>query len=114
MARAPRPQGSTGRRTQRHVVMAILTAAVAAVGGPLLVPAAPAQAAPCADPQTSPTVVAGFEIDGNLCLNTTGTTGTLDWDNVGAQPVQSDPVGASDRSAWTGGASEGGWPWSLS
>src|SRR5262245_295398 len=62
MARAPRPQGSTGRRTHRHVAMAILTTAVAVVGGPLLVPAAPAQAAPCADPQTSPTVVAGFEI----------------------------------------------------
>jgi hypothetical protein len=65
----------------------------------------PASAAPCTDPQTTPVLVAGFEIDGNLCLNTTGTAGDAEWDTVGGQPVRSDPAGSSDTTAWTGASS---------
>ena len=56
--------------------------------------------------------MSGFEIDGNLCLN---TTGNQDWDTVGGQPLASDPTGNGDTTAFTGGASESGnngWPWS--
>ena len=76
---------------------------------------AAAVAAACADPQSAnATVVSGFEIDGNLCLN---TTGIQDWDTVGGQPLASDPTGNADTTAFTGGASESGnngWPWSPS
>jgi len=49
--------------------------------------------------------VAGFEIDGNLCLNS-----TMDWATVGGQPVTNDGYG--DATQFTRGASEGNWPWS--
>jgi hypothetical protein len=53
-------------------------------------------------------VVAGFEIDGNLCAN---TPGNLDWSNVGGQPVDRD--GFDDNTQFTQGASENDWPWST-
>jgi hypothetical protein len=72
-----------------------------------LSPAADPPAA-CTQPQApNSTVVAGFEIDGNLCTN---TPGNLDWDNVGGQPVQID--GFADSTQFTQGASEANWPWS--
>ena len=98
--------GRTGRRALSLSAAFVLVATIMQVLG-----SAPAGAAPCADPQTTPVLVAGFEIDGNLCLNTTGTMGELEWDTVGGQPVRSDPSGASDTTAWTGGAAENGWPW---
>jgi len=52
--------------------------------------------------------VAGFEIDGNLCLN---GAGTLDWANVGGQPVRDD--GFDDVHQFDQGASEASWPWSA-
>lgn len=96
------------RRPLALSVAFVLVAAVLQVLG-----SAPASAAPCADPQTNPTLVAGFEIDGNLCLNTTGTTGDSEWDTVGGQPAQSDPSGSTDTTAFSGTA-EGGWPWTPS
>ena len=52
--------------------------------------------------------VAGFEIDGNLCLN---GAGTYDWSNVGGQPVANDGYG--DSTEFTGGADERNWPWTA-
>lgn len=51
--------------------------------------------------------VAGFEIDGNLCLD---GDGTKDWATVGGQPVRSD--GFDDATQFTGGSKESNWPWS--
>ncbi|MBW9095645.1 DUF11 domain-containing protein [Microbacterium jejuense] len=48
----------------------------------------------------------GFEIDGNLCLD---GTGTKDWATVGGQPVRVD--GFDDSTAFTNGAKETNWPW---
>jgi hypothetical protein len=55
------------------------------------------------------TVVAGFEIDGNLCVN---TPGLQDWSNTPGQPVQND--GFLDNTGFTQGASEATWPWTAS
>ncbi|MFK4834628.1 SpaA isopeptide-forming pilin-related protein [Microbacterium sp. ZW T2_14] len=52
--------------------------------------------------------VAGFEIDGNLCLN---AAGTLDWATVGGQPVRDD--GFDDVHQFDQGASEANWPWAA-
>jgi hypothetical protein len=52
--------------------------------------------------------VAGFEIDGNLCLD---GDGTMDWATVGGQPAGND--GYDDATQFTGGASENNWPWSA-
>jgi hypothetical protein len=80
-------------------------------------PAAPAspsnsdapQAGQCTQPQApNATVVAGFEIDGNLCVN---APGNLDWSNVGGQPVDDD--GFDDNTQFTRGASENDWPWTT-
>jgi uncharacterized repeat protein (TIGR01451 family) len=75
--------------------------------------AGPAQAGDCTDPQSATsTVLGGFEIDGNLCVN---TPGNLDWGTVGGQPVVTD--GLNDTTVFTGGAAEtgpNGWPWSVS
>ena len=62
--------------------MAILVTVATAVAGLLLIPAAPALAAPCTEPQNAPADPAlrgGFEIDGNLCTN---DTSTIDWDSA--------------------------------
>lgn len=56
-------------------------------------------------------VVAGFEIDGNLCVNSNGND---DWSSVGGQPVENDTF--ADSTGFTGGASESGtngWPWTA-
>jgi len=53
------------------------------------------------------TVVAGFEIDGNLCVNTDGDS---DWSSTPGQPVQRD--GFLDNTGFTSGAAETNWPWS--
>jgi hypothetical protein len=81
------------------------------VGRPALAVTAPAATAnadpPCTDAVSSnATVVAGFEIDGNLCVNTAGNS---DWSTVGGQPVAQD--GYLDSTAFTQGASESNWPW---
>jgi len=52
--------------------------------------------------------VAGFEIDGNLCLN---GAGTKDWATVGGQPVRDDTF--DDIHQFDQGASEASWPWSA-
>lgn len=52
--------------------------------------------------------VAGFEIDGNLCLD---GDGTMDWATVGGQPVRSD--GFDDPEQFDQGASEANHPWSA-
>src|SRR4051794_24176174 len=74
----------------------------AAAGGSVLAPITPCTgAAPAAG---SP--VAGFEIDGNLC---TDSTSNIDWDTAGVQPVALD--GADDGTQFNRGASEDSWPW---
>src|SRR5262245_57207822 len=97
MARVPQLHWSAGRLAGRRGAAAILAALIAAVAGLVLVPASPALAAPCTEPQNAPADPAlwgGFEIDGNLCRNITGTTGTLDWDTVAdPQPVVTDLLG---------------------
>jgi hypothetical protein len=118
MDRAQHRHQWSGRTLRSRGTIAILAAMASAVGGLLLIPAAPALAAPCTEPQNLPADPAnwgGFEIDANLCLNTTGTTGTLDWDTVaGPQPVATDLVGSGDLSAFTGGADESNGPnWSV-
>jgi hypothetical protein len=55
------------------------------------------------------TAVAGFEIDGNLCVN---TPGLQDWSNTAGQPARND--GFLDNTGFTQGASESTWPWSPS
>jgi len=101
-------QKSGVRNRWRRVVLA-----VALVLAGLLLPVAPASAAPCSDAQNNPVLVGGFEIDGNLCHNTTGTVGQLDWDTTGTQqPVITDPQGSSDGSAFSG-TSENQWPWTV-
>lgn len=88
---------------------------VAAIGTTLLtfsvmaaIPAAQAAPAPC-PAGWSPQLVANFEIDGNLCVN---SDGNLDWANVGGQPVEND--GYNDSTQFTGGAKENNWPWTTS
>ncbi|MDH2414464.1 class F sortase [Nocardioides sp. CER19] len=107
-SRAPGLRRKAARRV--GVALAVVIAA-------LVIPAAPALAAPCTEPQNdpvSPALWGGFEIDGNLCSNTTGTTGSLEWDTVGGQPVATDPVGSTDISAFTGGADESSGPnWTV-
>jgi hypothetical protein len=79
MARAPHHERSTGWLARRRGAIAALAGALAAVGVLIAVPVTPVLAAPCTEPQNAPADPAlrgGFEIDGNLCLNTTGTTGT--------------------------------------
>ncbi|GAA1955820.1 hypothetical protein GCM10009798_13830 [Nocardioides panacihumi] len=79
----------------------------------LVLPIAPALAAACTEAQNlpaNPALWGGFEIDGNLCTNTNGTTGDLEWDTVGGQPVATDPVASADHSAFTGGADESNGP----
>jgi hypothetical protein len=72
--------------------------------------AAPTVNCPPGEPVASnATVVAGFEIDGNLCVN---TPGLQDWSNTQGQPVQND--GFLDNTGFTQGASEATWPWSPS
>ncbi|WP_163630597.1 SpaA isopeptide-forming pilin-related protein [Microbacterium sp. B35-04] len=63
---------------------------------------------PCDGWPVAGSPVAGFEIDGNLCLD---GDGTLDWANVGGQPVASD--GFDDPEQFDQGASEANWPWSA-
>ncbi|MEV5071036.1 DUF11 domain-containing protein [Microbacterium sp. LMI12-1-1.1] len=80
-----------------------------------------ALAAPLADAEIAPMAllacdgwpvagspVAGFEIDGNMCLD---GDGSLDWATVGGQPVRMD--GFDDSTAFTQGAKESNWPWSA-
>ena len=98
--------GLAGRPRWTLAVALIVVAALLQAFGNV-----PASAAPCADAQTNPVLVGGFEVDGNVCLNTSGATGDLEWDTVGGQPVRSDPSGDSDTTAWTGGAAENDWPW---
>jgi len=77
--------------------------------------AAPAAAdPPCTEPQASnasvvppPPAPDGFEIDGNLCVN---TEGNLDWSNV---PAVIEDDGFNDATQFTQGASENSWPWST-
>lgn len=113
MAGTPRAQRRS-HPSARAVVVLVLTAVLATVCSLLAASESPTAAAadPCSDPQVATsTVVAGFEIDGNLCTN---TAGNQDWDTAGTQPVESDPAGSNDNSAFTGGAAENGWPWSAS
>ncbi|NLP84380.1 DUF11 domain-containing protein [Microbacterium sp. CFH 90308] len=65
-------------------------------------------ALPCEGWPVAGSPVAGFEIDGNLCLD---GDGTLDWATVGGQPVADD--GYDDSTQFTQGASENDWPWTL-
>ncbi|MCL2542846.1 MAG: class F sortase [Nocardioidaceae bacterium] len=90
-----------------RVILLVLTLLTAGLS---LTPASPALAAPCADAQNNPVSVGGFEIDGNLCQN---AAGALDWDTATGGPIVSDPQGSADGSAFSG-ASENGWPWSVS
>ncbi|WP_214468403.1 SpaA isopeptide-forming pilin-related protein [Microbacterium flavescens] len=62
----------------------------------------------CAGWPVAGSPVAGFEIDGNLCLD---GAGTKDWATVGGQPVTDD--GFDDATQFTGGASESNWPWTA-
>ena len=97
----------------RSRILLVLAALVAGLLGPVgLLAADPALAAPCNDAQTNPVLVGGFEIDGNLCTNTAGTTGPLEWDTAGTQPVASDSQGSADGSAFSG-TSEDAWPWTV-
>src|SRR5262245_55878899 len=101
MTRAPHRDRSTWRQARWRGAIAALAGFVAAVGVVIFVPAAPVLAAPCSDPQNAPADPAlwgGFGIDGNLCRNITGTTGALDWDTVGGQPVATDLIGTPDIS----------------
>jgi hypothetical protein len=62
---------------------------------------------PCTQPVSTPNfLVGGFEIDGNLCAN---SSGNLDWATVGGQPVANDGFG--DCTKFQSGASENNWPW---
>jgi hypothetical protein len=75
----------------------------------------PAAADPCAPGGPGSVVVAGFEIDGNLCVNNPPND---DWASVGGQPVANDLYGSLDSTQFTQGAKEqvggaNGWPWPL-
>jgi hypothetical protein len=87
----------------------------AAKSAPAARPGADPLPNPCTQPQATPSNVVppnvpghGFEIDGNLCVN---TAGNLDWANVGGQPVANDGFG--DSTQFTSGASENSWPWAA-
>lgn len=67
-----------------------------------------ALALPCDGWPAAGSPVAGFEIDGNLCLD---GDGTMDWATVGGQPVADD--GFDDSTQFTQGASENDWPWTV-
>jgi hypothetical protein len=98
---------TTPRTTPRS---APTTTALAASGAAATPNAAPIVNCPPGEPvAANATVVAGFEIDGNLCVN---TPGLQDWSNTPGQPVQND--GFLDNTGFTGGASEATWPWSPS
>ena len=87
-----------------------ITPALAVSGTPATPSAAPIVNCPPGEPVASnATVVAGFEIDGNLCVN---TPGLQDWSNTPGQPARND--GFLDNTGFTSGASESTWPWSPS
>lgn len=58
----------------------------------------------CTDTQFLNAVIAGVEIDGNLCSN-----GAEDWTTILNGPIANDGVG--DNTQFTEGASETDWPW---
>ena len=83
------------------------TAPPAALAVPVAEPEIAALALPCAGWPVSGSPLAGFEIDGNLCLD---GAGTKDWATVGGQPVADD--GYDDATQFTQGSKESNWPWS--
>lgn len=64
-------------------------------------------AAACESPVAGSQTVAGFELDGNLCVNSAD-----DWASVPGQPVMNDGYGSNDSTQFTQGAAESNWPWS--
>ncbi|PRB72740.1 SpaA isopeptide-forming pilin-related protein [Arthrobacter sp. MYb213] len=64
----------------------------------------------CADYQENSVLIGGFEIDGNLCANSTTND---DWTTVSGQPAKSDNYGSLDLTQFTEGASESNWPWNI-
>ncbi|TAM91490.1 MAG: hypothetical protein EPN43_04145, partial [Jatrophihabitans sp.] len=79
------------------------------LSGSVLASGPVAHAAPTCDAGWNTQLVGpNFEIDGNLCVN---TSGDLDWANVGGQPVDND--GYKDTTQFTGGSKESNWPWTA-